>query len=83
VLQVRLVGSLEVRARRLAEIRGMTRKSALDYIHKEDVGRRRYVKKYFGEDIVNPQLYHITLNTDLVSIQDTANTLTRIVQNGF
>jgi hypothetical protein len=83
VLQVRLVGSLEVRARRLAEIRGMTRKSALDYIHKEDVGRRRYVKKYFGEDIDNPQLYHITLNTDLVSIQDTANTLTRIVQNGF
>jgi hypothetical protein len=83
VLQVRLVGSLEVRARRLAEIRGMTRRSALDYIHKEDVGRRRYVKKYFGENIDNPQLYHITLNTDLVSIQDTANTLTCIVQNGF
>lgn len=83
VLQVRLVGSLEIRARRLAETRGMTRKSALDYIHKEDVGRRRYVKKYFGEDIDDPQLYHITLNTDLVSIEDTTNTLTRIVQNGF
>ena len=83
VLQVRLVGSVEVRARRLAEIRGMTRKSALDYIHKEDVGRRRYVKKYFGEDIDNPLLYHVTLNTDLVSIEDTTNTLTRIVQNGF
>lgn len=83
VLHVRLVGSVEVRARRLAESRGMTRKSALDYIHREDVGRRRYVKKYFGEDVDNAQLYHVTLNTDLVSIEEATNILTRIVQNGF
>lgn len=83
VLHVRLMGSVEVRARRLAESRGMTRKSALDYIHREDVGRRRYVKKYFGADVDNPQLYHITLNTDMVSIEEATNTLTRVVQNGF
>jgi hypothetical protein len=83
VLHVRLVGSIEVRARRLAEIRGMTRKSALDYIHREDLGRRRYAKKYFSEDIDNPQLYHVVLNTDLISLEEATNTLTRIVQNGF
>lgn len=83
VLHVRLVGSLEVRARRLSEIRGMTRKSALDYIHKADVGRRRYVKKYFGENIDNPLLYHMVLNTDLISIEEATNTITHIVQNGF
>ena len=83
VLHVRLVGSVEVRARRLAENRGMTRKSALDYIHREDLGRKRYVRKYFGEDIDSPQLYHITFNTDLVSVEETTDTLTRIVQDGF
>jgi limonene-1,2-epoxide hydrolase len=83
VLQVRLVGSLEVRVRRLAETRGMTRKSALDYIHREDMGRRRYVKKYFAEDIENPLLYHVVINTDLVSTAEATDTLVRVVQNGF
>jgi len=83
VLHVRLVGSLEVRARRLAETRGMTRKSALDYIHREDAGRRRYVKKYFSEDIENPLLYHVLLNTDLVSVEEATDTLVRVVQDGF
>lgn len=83
VLHVRLVGSLEVRARRLAETRGMTRKSALDYIHRVDVGRRRYVKKYFGEDIDDPLLYHLVINTDLVSTEEATNTLVRAVQDGF
>ena len=83
VLHVRLVGSLETRARRLSESRGMTRKSALDLIAREDAGRRRYVKKYFGEDIENAQLYHLVINTDLVSIEETASLLTRMVLHGF
>ncbi len=83
VLHVRLVGSLEVRVRRLSENRGMTRKSALDFIHREDVGRRRYVKKYFGEDVDNPLLYHLTLNTDLITIEEATDTITRVVQSGF
>lgn len=83
VLHVRLVGSLDVRARRLAENRGMTRKSALDIIHKEDLGRRRYVKKYFGENIDDPVFYHLVLNTDFISIEEATDTIARIVQEGF
>ena len=83
VLHVRLVGSLETRARRLSEDRGMTRKSALDLIGKEDTGRRRYVKKYFNADIDDPLLYHLVINTDLVSIEGAAETLSRIVIEGF
>jgi hypothetical protein len=83
VLHVRLVGSLETRARRLSEIRGMTRRSSLDLIAKEDTGRRRYVKKYFNADIDDPKLYHLVINTDLVSIEGAANMLGRIVVDGF
>jgi cytidylate kinase len=83
VLHVRLVGSLDVRVRRLAENRGMTRKSALEYVRREDIGRRRYVKKYFREDINNPLLYHMVLNTDLVSIEAATDMIVRVVRNGL
>jgi hypothetical protein len=83
VLHVRLVGSLETRARRLSEARGMTRKSALDLIAKEDTGRRRYLKKYFNADIDDPLLYHLVINTDIVSIEETAETLSRVMIQGF
>jgi cytidylate kinase len=83
VLRVRLIGSLETRARRLSEVRGMTRKSALDLIHKEDVGRRRYVKKYFGANIDDPLLYPLVLNTDTVTIEEASGLIARIVTQGF
>jgi cytidylate kinase len=83
VLHVRLVGSLEIRARRLAETRGMTRKSALEFINREDLGRRRYAKKYFGADIDDSRLYHFVINTDIVATEDAASLIARIVTNGF
>lgn len=83
VLHVRLVGSLETRAQRLTESRSVTRKAALDLIAKEDTGRRRYVKKYFNADIDDPLLYHIVINTDLVSLEDAASLLSGIVAEGF
>jgi cytidylate kinase len=83
VLHVRLVGSLETRVRRLAETRGMTRKSALDFLEREDLARQRYVKKYFSADINDPLLYHLVINTDMVSTEAAAATLVRIVTHGF
>ena len=32
----------------------------------------RYVKKYFGKDIDDPLLYHLVINTDLVSYGESA-----------
>jgi cytidylate kinase len=83
VLHVRLVGSLEARVRRLAENRGMPRKSALDFIQQHDLGRRRFVKKYFGEDVANPQLYHLVINTDLIPTEAVAELLAQFVLKGF
>lgn len=82
-LHVRLVGSVETRVRRLAENRGMTRAFALAMIEKEDLGRRRYLKRYFGADIDDPLLYHLTVNTDFVSVEETVELLARIVVKGF
>lgn len=82
-LHVRLVGSVETRVRRLAEKRGMTRGFALAMIEREDLGRRRYLKRYFEANIDDPLLYHLTLNTDLVTVEETVEMLARIVVKGF
>lgn len=82
VLHVRLVGSIEARVRRMAENRGMTPKSALTYIEKADLGRKRYLKRYFGANIDDPSLYHLVLNTDLFSSEAAAELITNAVLNG-
>lgn len=83
VLHVRLTGSLDQRVRRLAEDRGISIHSAREIVNKEDTGRRRYVKKYFNADIADPLLYHVVINTDLVSLDGTAEKLSRMVVEGF
>lgn len=82
VLHVRLVGSLETRVRRLAENRGMTPKSALAYVEKSDLGRARYLKKYFGVSMDDPLLYHLVINTDLLPTEVAAQLIAHTVLNG-
>jgi len=64
VFHVRLVGSVEKRAEYIQKSRQLEKQAALAFIHAEDVGRRRYLKKYYGKDIDDPMLYHLVINTD-------------------
>jgi cytidylate kinase len=81
VLHVRLVGSEPIRAMRIADARKISRKAALEVLRKEDRGRARYVKKYFGENIEDPRLYHMVFNTDLMA-QDHVVTILDAVISG-
>jgi cytidylate kinase len=72
VFHVRLVGSLEKRVRYIQEVNRWSPKAALEFVRREDLGRRRYVKKYFGADIENPLLYHLVINTDWVDGEQAA-----------
>jgi cytidylate kinase len=72
VFHVRLVGSLEQRVKRFQEANHLSAKEALERVHREDLGRRRYLKKYFDKDIDDPLLYHLVINTDLVPYEQAA-----------
>jgi cytidylate kinase len=72
VFHVRLVGSLKKRVAHMQEIRGLDSKAALEIVQMEDRGRQRYVKKYFNEDVDNPLIYDLVINTDLVSYEQAA-----------
>jgi cytidylate kinase len=69
VFHVRLVGSLVKRVEYLQKIRRVGEQDALAFIRQEDRGRRRYLKTYFGQDIDDPLLYHLVINTDLMGHQ--------------
>jgi cytidylate kinase len=72
VFHVRLVASLERRMKYIQELHHLSDKVAKDQIRREDRGRERYLKKYFHADLNDPLLYHLTINTDLVSYDEAA-----------
>jgi hypothetical protein len=70
VFHVRLVGSLETRVKHLQQLNKLSLKQAQQLANREDLARRRYVKQFFGKDIDDPLLYHLVINTDLISVDD-------------
>jgi hypothetical protein len=72
VFHVRLVGSLEKRVAHIQELRCLSPQAALELIRREDRGRRRYLKTHFKADLDDPLLYHLVINTDLVSYENAA-----------
>ncbi|HLP78050.1 MAG TPA: cytidylate kinase-like family protein [Candidatus Paceibacterota bacterium] len=70
VLHVRMIGSAKRRINNMQCFEGVRLKEASDRIHHEDLGRQRYVKKHFNKDIDDPLLYHVVINTDLVSLEE-------------
>ncbi|HTL58741.1 MAG TPA: cytidylate kinase-like family protein [Candidatus Limnocylindrales bacterium] len=73
VFHVRLVGSLENRVRYMEKLNQITHQEALELVCCEDLGRKRYLKKYFRKDIDDPLLYHMVLNTDMLSHDEAAH----------
>jgi hypothetical protein len=72
VFHVRLIGSVEKRVQHLQEVNSQTKQAALKIIQHEDRGRKRYLKRYFKTDLDDPLLYHLVINTDLVSYEEAA-----------
>ena len=82
VFHVRLLGSLERRVSHIQEIRGVGKTAALAFIRNEDRGRRRYLKKHFGQDLDDPLLYHMIINTDRVPYERAAQIIGEAVLAG-
>ena len=75
----RLVGSVRCRVRYLEGYLHLSPRAAAEYVRKEDLGRKRYVKKYYAEDIDDPLLYHLVINTDRVSYVEAARMIAEAV----
>jgi len=82
VFHVRLVAPLEKRIEHAHEFYEMSRKAARQFCLRQDLGRKRYLKKYFNAEVEDPLLYHLTLNTGLVSYEQAARMIADAVRTG-
>jgi cytidylate kinase len=80
VFHVRLVGSWERRVRHMQERNRVSPKEALALVRQQDLGRKRFLKKYFNRDIDDLLLYHLLINTDLVSYPEAAQMIADAVR---
>ena len=71
-LHIRLVAPLEVRAERITRVLNCTTAVALTPLERNDLSRRRYVRTHFQQDIDNPCLYDLVINTARFSPEATA-----------
>lgn len=78
-VHVRLVASLESRIAHMQQYEELSRKAAVERVHREDLGRQRYFKKYFEKDIDDPLLYHLVINTDAVPLATAAQLIGELV----
>jgi len=72
IFHVRLVAPLEERIEYSSKSYGMTKASARKFCLREDLGRERYLKKYFHADINDTSLYHLVINTGLIDYDNAA-----------
>jgi cytidylate kinase len=78
---VRLVGSPAKRIEHLRAYKHLSLQAASEYLRDEDLGRRRYVKKYYAADIDDPLLYHLVINTDLMSYGEAARLIAEALRS--
>ena len=72
VVHVRLVAPLAARIEHATRSYGLSPRAAHEFCLREDAGRRRYLRKYFHASIDDPLLYHLCLNTGLVTFDEAA-----------
>jgi cytidylate kinase len=81
VFHVRLVSALEKRVQRIQDLNQLSKEAALKFLHEEDRGRERYLKKYFKTDVDDPLLYDLVINTDRIPHDQAARLIAEAVLN--
>lgn len=83
VFHVRLFANLETRIKRIMKVRDLSRSEAITYIEKDDQARKNYLKTYFNKDIDNPTIYHMVLNTSMLSTDEAVDIIGTTVMHKY
>lgn len=78
-VNIRLVGSVEARARRVAGLRGCSHTVAMAINRKVDGARRDYVRSAFDRDIADNSTCDLILNTDSIATTEAVEIVTGLL----
>lgn len=73
VLHVRVVAPLEMRLSWLQQERGLSQEAAAAHLEASCRTRARYIRRSYHVDVNDPSLYHLVINTGLLSLEQAAN----------
>ncbi len=74
-LHVQLVAPLEQRVARVAKRDAISDVAARHRVRASDSGRADYLARYHGANWLDPVLYHVVINTGMVSVEDAVSTI--------
>jgi cytidylate kinase len=80
-VHVRVIGSLERRIERLVEEKQSSRTDAIAEIKQLDYQRSHFVSSHFRSDLDDPTCYDMILNTDRVSVEESARMIAQLVSS--
>jgi cytidylate kinase len=80
---IRLVAPINYRIETAMNLYQLDKKTATDFIKHEDDARKMYIWKYFHKNIEDPLLYHVIINTHLLSFEEVAAMIGQCVVKRF
>ncbi|KGP75955.1 histidine kinase [Desulfosporosinus sp. Tol-M] len=80
-LHVKIMASREIRTNRIMQTHSLLKKDAEKFLELTDRKHKRYIATLYRKDWSDPGLYHITINTDFLSIEEVTSLLYNLAQN--
>lgn len=81
VLHLRVVRLFSERVKAIAEVKNIPYDDAFDLVERMDEGKKDFVSHYFDEDVNDPTLYHLTINTSYLKFDDVLNMISDYAKN--
>jgi cytidylate kinase len=75
VLRARLDGPVEARLRQAMEFRGLDEDTARHALRTTDHAHAEYARRFYGADLADSSLYHVTLDTTAIDFGDAVEIL--------
>jgi cytidylate kinase len=79
-IHVRLIAPLEWRIARLRENPERAAEANAEFVKRADRERERFTRKYLGADGSDPELYHLILNNQYLSMEEQVEVITALVR---
>ncbi|MEN8194795.1 MAG: cytidylate kinase-like family protein, partial [Bacteroidota bacterium] len=80
---VRLVAPFNERVENAQKLYGFDKKKTFNFLKREDKVRKDLIKKHYHKNIDDPLLYHLTVNTHLLTFDDVAELIGNLVIKRF
>jgi hypothetical protein len=80
---VRLVAPLHNRVNHIMTIENIKEKEAEAFVKQKDKARREYIKSSFSKNIEDLEMYHMVVNTGLMSYKESAEIIAAAVKKKF